>query len=219
MRVLLVVGALLLVLSPLGLPKEPLNLAIVWHQHQPLYWNRLTGDYELPWVRVHGVQEYLDSPLILLEHPGVVVTYNLQPSLLWQLLDYVEITDEERSRGGLYELIGAVDNHLRWTWALLSDPASLTPETRAAMQEQFFWINPYMLRPGGKHYDPYYAQLNVLRSARPLTDRELLDAAGLFLLWQISPELHGELGLLGLRGKSNWTEEDIVQTVRAQHEV
>jgi|GEM_PF-6560832 len=39
--------------------KGPLNLAIVWHQHQPLYWNRLTDEYELPWVRVHGVQEYI----------------------------------------------------------------------------------------------------------------------------------------------------------------
>ncbi|MBC7169743.1 hypothetical protein H5T54_02240 [Candidatus Bipolaricaulota bacterium] len=199
--------------------KAPLNLAIVWHQHQPLYWNRLTGEYELPWVRVHGVQEYLDSPLILAEVPGIVVTYNLQPSLLWQLLDYVEITDEERARGGLYELIGAVDNHLRWTWDLVHAPEGLASEVRAAMQEQFFWLNPYMLRPGGTYYDPYYAQLNTLRGVRALTDQELLDAAGLFLLWQISPELHEELGLLPLRGKGGWTEQDIVQVIRAQHEV
>ena len=24
--------------------KGPLNIAIICHQHQPLYWNRLTGD-------------------------------------------------------------------------------------------------------------------------------------------------------------------------------
>lgn len=57
-----------------ALAKGPLNVAFVWHQ--PLYWDRLSGEYELPWVRVHGVQEYLDSPRILLEFPGVVVTYN-----------------------------------------------------------------------------------------------------------------------------------------------
>ena len=199
--------------------KGPIHLAIIWHQHQPLYWNRLTGEYELPWVRVHAVQEYIDSPKILLEFPGIKVTYNLQPSLLWQILDYAEITEEERAKGGLYELIGAVDNHLQWTWALLHDPASLDEETRAAMQEQFFWINPYMLRPGGKYYDPRYAELNQIKGQRKLTDQELLDAAGLFLLWQISPELHGELGLLDLRGKSNWTAEDIVRVIRAQHEV
>ncbi len=219
MRILWITGAVLLTACSTGLSKGPLNVAIVWHQHQPLYWNRLTGEYELPWVRVHGVQEYLDSPLILLEHPGIVVTYNLQPSLLWQLLDHAEITDEERAKGGLYEVIGAVDNHLQWTWALVHNPGSLPPEDRGRMQEQFFWINPYMLRPGGPYYDPRYAQLNALKGTRPLTDGELLDAAGLFLLWQISPELHGELGIVGLRGKTGWNEADVAQVIRAQHEV
>ncbi|MGB9861255.1 MAG: glucodextranase DOMON-like domain-containing protein [Candidatus Bipolaricaulaceae bacterium] len=205
--------------SFLALAKGPINLAIVWHMHQPLYWNRLTGEYELPWVRVHAVQEYIDSPRIQLEFPGIKVAYNLQPSLLWQLLDYAEITEEERARGGLYELIGAVDNHLKWVWALLTAPKELAPETRAAMQEQFFWINPYMLQPGGKYYDPRYAELNQLKGQRKLTDQELLDAAGLFLLWQISPELHGKLGLLDLRGKRNWTKDDIVRVIRAQHQV
>ena len=60
-------GALLI--GGLAWAKGPLNLAIIWHQHQPLYWNRLTGEYELPWVRVHGVQEYIDSPNILAEFP------------------------------------------------------------------------------------------------------------------------------------------------------
>ncbi len=219
MRVARICGVLLLLVGLPALSKGPLNLALVWHQHQPLYWNRLTGEYELPWVRVHGVQEYLDSPLILLDYPAVVVTYNLQPSLLWQLLDYVEITDEERARGGLYELIGAVDNHLRWTWALLHEPDAVTAEIRKAMQEQFFWINPYMLRPGGRYYDPRYSELNAVKGARALTDQELLDAAGLFLLWQISPEVHQELGLLDLRGKEGWKAEEIVRVVRAQHEV
>lgn len=219
MRVARFCGLLLLLVGLPALSKGPLNLAIVWHQHQPLYWNRLTGEYELPWVRVHGVQEYLDSPLIVLDYPGIVVTYNLQPSLLWQLLDYVEITDEERARGGLYELIGAVDNHLQWTWTLVHDPATLSPGVRAAMQEQFFWLNPYMLRSGGAYYDPHYAQLNVLRGTRPLSDQELVDAAGLFLLWQISPEAHRELGLLGLRGKTGWTAEEIARVLRAQREV
>ncbi len=197
--------------------KGPINLAIIWHQHQPLYWNRLTGEYELPWVRVHAVQEYLDSPRILLEFPQIKVTYNLQPSLLWQLLDYAEITEEERARGGLYAYIGAVDNHLHWTWKLATDPASLSPEDRARAQEQFFWINPYMLRPGGKYYDPYYASLNALKGLRNLTDQELLDAAGLFLLWQISPELHERLGVVHLRGKQGFTRDDIVLLLRAQH--
>ncbi|NOX45273.1 MAG: hypothetical protein GXO72_06050, partial [Caldiserica bacterium] len=211
----------LVALAPGAWGKEPLNLAIIWHQHQPLYWNRMTGKYELPWVRVHAVQEYIDSPRILLEFPEIRVTYNLQPTLLRQILDYAEITAEERAVGGLYRYIGAVDNHLEWTWKLITDPGSLTPEERREMQRQFFWINGYMFDRDGDdpYYDPRYAALNLLKNARDLTDQELLDAAGLYLLWQISPELHGELGLLELRGKAGWTPEDVVRVIAAQREV
>ena len=201
--------------------KGSVNLAIVWHQHQPLYWNRLTGEYELPWVRVHAVQEYIDSPRILLEFPGIHVTYNLQPSLLKQLLDYAEITPAERARGGLYRYIGAVDNHLKWIWKLTTDPGCLTPAERREMQRQFFWINGYMFDDDADdpYYDPHYATLNALKNTRDLTDQELLDAAGLYLLWQVSPELHEELGIADLRGKAGWTPEDIIRVIRAQHGV
>jgi alpha-amylase/alpha-mannosidase (GH57 family) len=216
--------SLVVALAVVGLlagAKEPLNLALIWHQHQPLYWNRATGEYELPWVRVHAVKEYIDSPRILLEFPGIKVTYNLQPTLLRQILDYAEITPEEGKRGGLYQYIGAVDNHLKWTWKLITAPGSLTPEERREMQRQFFWINGYMFDRDGNdpYYDPRYATLNLLKNVRDLSEQELLDAAGLYLLWQISPELHEELGLSELRGKSGWTPEDVLQVIAAQREV
>ncbi|HIP99779.1 TPA: hypothetical protein EYH33_04505, partial [Candidatus Bipolaricaulota bacterium] len=181
----------------------------------------MTGEYELPWVRVHAVQEYIDSPRILAEFPGIRVTYNLQPTLLRQILDYAEITPSEREKGGLYRYIGAVDNHLKWTWKLITAPGTLTPEERREMQRQFFWINGYMFDRDGDdpYYDPRYAALNHLKNVRDLTDQELLDAAGLYLLWQISPELHGELGLSELRGKSGWTPEDVLRVIAAQREV
>ncbi len=215
----------LLLIALLGMvgvaEKAPLDVAIVWHQHQPLYWNRLTGEYELPWVRVHAVQEYIDSARIALEYPEVFVTYNLQPSLLWQVEDYATISEEEEARGGLYEHIGAVDNHLRWIWTLMTDPEALLPDDRADLQEQAFWLNGYMLDDDGNdpYYDPRYASLNALRAQRDLTDQELLDAAGLFLLWQITPELHEGLGLLSLRGKSGFVREDIVRLIDAQYSV
>jgi len=222
MRKLMAVLILMMLLSGVvWAEKGSLNVAIVWHQHQPIYWNRLTGEYELPWVRVHGVQEYIDSPMILEEFPGIHVTYNLQPSLLWQLLDYVEISTEERSQGGIYEYIGAVDNHLKWIWKLIHEPEALTPEERARMQEQFFWINGYMFDDDANdpYYDLRYATLSALKNTRSLTDAELLDAAGLFLLWQISPELHEILGIANLRGRSGFTKDEIVRLILAQHEV
>jgi len=198
--------------------KAPLRVAIVWHQHQPLYWNRLTQEYELPWVRVHGVQEYIDSARISAEYPDVHVTFNLQPSLLWQLLDYASITPEEASLGGLYQHIGAVDNHLKWTWALATDPTSLSSEERALAQEQFFWLNGYMFDDDtdDPYYDSYYTALNDLADAEGLTDQELLDAAGLFLLWQTSPEMHEPYGLLEYREHAGFALEDIAVLLEAQ---
>ena len=66
---------------------DALNLAIVFHQHQPYYKNKLTGMYEMPWVRVHAMAEYVDSPGIL-AGTNTKVTYNLVPSLIEQLVDY-----------------------------------------------------------------------------------------------------------------------------------
>jgi alpha-amylase/alpha-mannosidase (GH57 family) len=68
---------------------DALNLAIIFHQHQPYYKNQLTGMYEMPWVRVHGMTEYVDSPGILAA-TDTKVTYNLVPSLMEQMLDYTD---------------------------------------------------------------------------------------------------------------------------------
>ena len=215
---LLWLGIALMISGAAAGQKAPLNVAIVWHQHQPMYWNRLTGTYELPWVRVHGVQEYIDSPRISAEYPSVHVTFNLQPSLLWQLADYTTITPEEASLGGLYAHIGAVDNHLEWTWTLAHAPETLPDEDRAALQEQSFWLNGYMFDDDADdpYYDLRYAELNTIRNTRDLTDAELLDAAGLFLLWQISPELHEAYDLDRLREKSGFVLEDIIALIDAQ---
>ncbi|MCX6101137.1 MAG: hypothetical protein NTV92_06920 [Candidatus Bipolaricaulota bacterium] len=198
--------------------KAPLNLAVIWHQHQPLYWNRLTAEYELPWVRIHAVQEYIDSARISAEFPGVHVAFNLQPSLLWQLEDYATITPDEAARGGLFDIVGAIDNHLRWVWAMAHDPASLSAEDRARLQDQDFWINSYMLTDtaADPYYDARYAELNALHTARALSDQELLDASALFLLWQISPELHEELGLIQYRSHSGFQWDDIAAILTAQ---
>jgi alpha-amylase/alpha-mannosidase (GH57 family) len=206
-------------ISALGLAeKAPLNLAIVWHQHQPMYWNRLTGEYELPWARIHGVQEYIDTAHISAEYPDIHVTFNLQPSLLWQLNDYATITPAEAALGGLYEHIGAIDNHLEWTWILATAPAQLSDEERTLAQEQFFWLNGYMFDDdtNDPYYDSHYAELNMLANAADLSDQQLLDAAALFLLWQTSPELHEEYGLLGYRNHAGFTTDDIIVLLQAQ---
>ena len=68
---------------------HPLYVAFVWHQHQPLY-KSPTGQYQLPWVRLHGTKDYLDLILLLEKFPRLHQTVNLVPSLMMQLEDYAE---------------------------------------------------------------------------------------------------------------------------------
>ena len=58
--------------------------------HQPYYKNDLTGKYSLPWVRLHCTKDYYDMAAILDEFPQVHQTFNLVPSLLVQIEDYVK---------------------------------------------------------------------------------------------------------------------------------
>ncbi|MDX2097892.1 MAG: glycoside hydrolase, partial [Leptolyngbyaceae cyanobacterium bins.59] len=67
---------------------HPLYVAFVWHQHQPLYRSRVAGSYRLPWVRLHGIKDYLDLVLLLERYPRLHQTVNLVPSLILQLEDY-----------------------------------------------------------------------------------------------------------------------------------
>jgi alpha-amylase/alpha-mannosidase (GH57 family) len=68
---------------------HPLYVAIIWHQHQPLYKSRVAGRYQLPWVRLHGTKDYLDLVLMLDRYPKLHQTVNLVPSLILQIEDYV----------------------------------------------------------------------------------------------------------------------------------
>ncbi len=69
---------------------HPLSIAFVWHMHQPYYKDDITGSYILPWVRMHGIKDYYDMPALLGDFPDIHQTFNLVPSLLKQIRDYVE---------------------------------------------------------------------------------------------------------------------------------
>ncbi|MGD0477960.1 MAG: hypothetical protein ABSB29_07330 [Nitrososphaerales archaeon] len=81
----------LVVLDTAG--RAPLTLALVFHMHQPIYLS-LQGQFEQPWVQVHSGSDfvyngswygaYLWHVVMLERHPGIKVTFNLQPSLLYQ---------------------------------------------------------------------------------------------------------------------------------------
>jgi alpha-amylase/alpha-mannosidase (GH57 family) len=64
------------------------HLVIIWHMHQPQYRDPSTGQYILPWTRLHALKDYWGMVRVLEEFPGVHVTMNVVPSLAAQLEEY-----------------------------------------------------------------------------------------------------------------------------------
>ena len=67
---------------------HPLYVAFVWHMHQPYYKDFTSGEYVLPWARLHGSKEYVHMAEVLAQYPQVKATFNFVPCLVEQLLEY-----------------------------------------------------------------------------------------------------------------------------------
>lgn len=64
------------------------NLVVLWHMHQPQYRDPETGQYVLPWTRLHAVKDYWGMVQVLGEVPGFHATFNVVPALGIQLEEY-----------------------------------------------------------------------------------------------------------------------------------
>lgn len=100
----------------------PLYVALVWHMHQPYYKDTTTGDYSLPWVRLHALKDYYHMAEIIAQYPAMHATFNYVPSLVQQLVEYAQGT--------------AIDRCLA-----VSMKQSWTLEEKAFMLSFFFSIN------------------------------------------------------------------------------
>jgi alpha-amylase/alpha-mannosidase (GH57 family) len=128
-----------------------LRVIILWHQHQPFYKDLVTGEYRLPWVRLHALKDYYGMVKLLDEFPNVHQTFNLVPSLITQIQDYVAGT--------------AHDPFLR----VASKPARdlSTNERRFALQ-YLFQANPVNMIG---HYPRYHELWERFRSAGNSAER------------------------------------------------
>jgi alpha-amylase/alpha-mannosidase (GH57 family) len=153
-------------------PRERLSVAILWHQHQPLYRIGFGGEprgaYLLPWVRLHAVRDYYSMAALVAEFPGIHVTVNLVPSLIAQLEDYLEH--------------GATD---QWMELTLKPSHRLTPLERDFIVARFFdahWKNEIEVHPR------YAELLEMRRSGVRFTEQDLTDLKAWFNLAWFPPE-------------------------------
>src|SRR3984957_6655886 len=66
------------------------TLCFLWHMHQPFYKDLWTGEYKLPWTRLHALKDYAGMVEILGEFPTIHQTFNLVPSMIAQIEEYAE---------------------------------------------------------------------------------------------------------------------------------
>ena len=65
-----------------------IRVCFLWHMHQPFYKDLITGEYKLPWTRMHALKDYFGMVEMLRDFPEVRQTFNLVPSLLAQIEEY-----------------------------------------------------------------------------------------------------------------------------------
>jgi alpha-amylase/alpha-mannosidase (GH57 family) len=56
--------------------------------HQPFYRDLISGEYRLPWTRMHALKDYYGMVKILEEFPEIRQTFNLVPSMMVQVEEY-----------------------------------------------------------------------------------------------------------------------------------
>ena len=135
--------------------------------HQPYYRNLLTQGSELPWVRLHGVKDYLDMVQILEKYPKIKQTFNVVPSLFEQVEDYASGFAKDKFQ----ELT-------------LKDSRSLTPEDKQFLLQNFFSINKDKVIANFPRYLELYFKKN--RQVE-FTAQDYLDLQLLFNLAWIDP--------------------------------
>jgi alpha-amylase/alpha-mannosidase (GH57 family) len=182
------------------------RLALLWHMHQPPYRTAETGEFLLPWVRLHATRAYYDMAWVLERHPGVRCTVNFTPVLLEQLEEYVA----GRAKDRFLDLTAR-------------PPQDLTGDERQLLLRSFFMVDwDTNIRPLPRYWELLQKRGRDLRSAdlarlaTAFTDQELTDLQVLFnLAWCGFGALADDEGLRGLREKGREFGRGDVETLLA----
>lgn len=179
--------------------KYPLKIAILWHMHQPFYYDPLKGMFTMPWVRLHSTKDYLDMLLITENYEKVKPIFNLTPSLLLQIQMYLE---------------GVPELHIELS---LKDPKECSPTEKLLILKDFFMANwDTMIKPFPRYYELLSkrgkdASEEALKdSLRYFTNQDFIDLQVFFNLTWIDPIFRNSDDFLKylVEKKSHYTFEE-----------
>ena len=84
--------------------KQPMNVVLMWHMHQPEYRDLRTGVIHLPWTYLHAIKDYVDMAAHLEAVPEARAVVNFAPILLEQLEDYTaQISSYLKGNGAIHD--------------------------------------------------------------------------------------------------------------------
>ncbi len=89
--------------------------------HQPYYKDDYSKSTLMPWVFLHATKDYYDIPWYLEEFPEIKATFNLVPSLISQIEEYISTEANDK----FIEL-------------LKKEPYTLNNEERLFLEEYLF---------------------------------------------------------------------------------
>lgn len=177
-----------------------LNVALLWHMHQPYYVDPVRGAALMPWVRLHATKGYLDMIWLVDQFPEFRCTFNLTPVLLQQI--------EQLANGEVRDL---------WFDLGATPAGSLGLDQKCGLLEHYFkanWDN--MIKPYPRYWSLLQkrganaAQIGFDRLAGNFSEQEYRDLQVWFhLTWfgYAGQRLYPEIAELKRKGR-DFTEDD-----------
>lgn len=185
---------------------KKLSIAFYWHMHQPTYQLNPDSDYLMPWVRLHGVKDYLDMVLILKEFKNIKLNFNLVPVLLDAFINYGEKDYH--------------DIHSRLTVTNISE---LTKDDKEFILNNFFDANYSSMIFPHEYYNELYQKRFTDEKANieAFSDQEYSDIMAWFNLVWIDPmykEVFPKLKELLEKGQ-DYTLKDRIEIIEIHRKI
>jgi len=185
---------------------KKLSIAFYWHMHQPVYQLNPDGDYLMPWVRLHGVKDYLDMLLIMKNFKKLKLNFNLVPILLDAFIDY-----------------GEKDYHDIHSRLTITNIDELTKDDKEFILNNFFDANYSSMIFPHEHYNELYQRRFTDEKANidDFSPQEYSDIMAWFNLTWIDTtykEIFPEFKKLLKKGK-DYTLEDRIEIINLHRKI
>lgn len=133
--------------------------------HQPYYRDDKNAQTLMPWVFLHAIKDYYDIPWYAQDFKKVKATYNLVPSLIYQIKSYINNSANDK-------LLEAIKKHTH----------ELNGNDISFLQSYLFLSNEKnMIKPLERYYE-LYLKYKTNNSIKGFDTQEILDTQVLFLL-------------------------------------